>query len=34
MENREQKNRSFIYEKSWLKEEDFLDRFEKYGGNM
>jgi hypothetical protein len=34
MENREQKNRSFIFEKSWLKEEDFLARVEKFRGNL
>jgi ATP-dependent Clp protease ATP-binding subunit ClpA len=29
MENRERKNRSFIFKKSWLKEEDFLSRVER-----
>jgi hypothetical protein len=34
MENREQENRSFRFEKSWLKEEDFLARVENFRGNL
>jgi hypothetical protein len=29
MENREQKNRAFLFEKNWLEEEDFLSRVER-----